>query len=46
MCCSWNAAQMVLVNDSINVDKGGVPIQASHTRFAASRVQLVFENSD
>ena len=37
---------MVLVNDSINVDADGVPIQASHTRFAASRVQLVFENTD
>lgn len=36
--------EMVLINDSINVDQSGVPIQASHTRFAASRVQLVFES--
>jgi len=35
----------VLVVDSLNVDSEGVPIQASHTRFAANRVQLVVENT-
>lgn len=35
---------IVLVNDSVNVDVDGVPVQASHTRFAAERVQLVFES--
>jgi len=34
----------VLVIDSVNVDADGIPIQASHTRFAAERVQLVIEN--
>lgn len=33
----------VLVVNSLNVDPDGVPIQASHTRFAASRVQLIIE---
>ena len=33
----------VLVVDSLNVDCEGVAIQASHTRFAAGRVQLVIE---
>ena len=33
----------VLVIDSVNVDADGVPIQASHSRFAADRVQLEVE---
>ncbi len=34
----------VLVVDSLNVDAAGLPIQASHTRFASDRVQLVVES--
>ncbi len=35
---------IVLVIESINVDTKGQPVQASHTRFAADRVELVVEN--
>ncbi|WP_248304591.1 phosphonate metabolism transcriptional regulator PhnF [Breoghania sp. L-A4] len=34
----------VLVNDIVNVDGEGVPIQVSHSRFAAERIQLTVES--
>ena len=35
---------IVLIIDSVNVDARERPIQSSHSRFAADRVQLIVEN--
>jgi len=37
------AGRIVLVVDSVNVDRGGTPIQATSAKFAADRVEIVVE---
>lgn len=37
------AGRIVLVVDSVNVDRDGVPIQATTAKFAADRVEIVIE---
>ncbi|MGQ9368995.1 phosphonate metabolism transcriptional regulator PhnF [Azospirillum sp. ST 5-10] len=36
----------VLVSEAVNVDADGVPIQWSHTRFAANQIEIVVEAED
>lgn len=36
--------RIVMVCDSVNVDPGGVPIEATHARFAADRVEFLIES--